>query len=94
MAYDPENPRHGHSCNAVGGSQIISIGGVDSNVKDPFGNSVKLNQATFNATPDPFAQGLAVFDMTKLSFVGQYTANAPPYEQSDAIKQFYAQSQK
>ena len=43
--------------------------------------------------PDPFAQGIAIFDMTSLTFVNQFTTAAPPYEQSDAVKHFYAQSQ-
>ena len=89
VPYNPQNPRHGHSCNPVGGSQIISIGGVDSNSLVTTGNIIP---STFNSTPDPFAQGLAVFDMTALRFLDQYTADAPPYEQSEEVKQFYAQS--
>lgn len=30
--------------------------------------------------------------MTTLRFVDQYTADAPPYEQSEEVKQVYAQS--
>ena len=90
VPYNPQNPRHGHSCNPVGGSQVISIGGVDSNSNLTVeGNIIK---STFDSARDPFAQGLAIFDMTKLSFVDQYTANAPEYEQSEEVKQFYAQS--
>ena len=91
MPYNPQNPRHGHSCNPVGGSQIVSIGGVDSNSRVTVG--ADFSRSTFDSAPDPFAQGLAIFDMTTLSFVNQYTAEAPPYEQSDEVKQFYAQSQ-
>lgn len=91
VPYPPEKPRNGHSCNAVGGSQIISIGGADPNV-DALNSLVKY--LTFNATPDPFEQGLAIFDMTSLQFASQYTANAPPYEQSDPVKQFYSQSKQ
>lgn len=91
VPYNPQNPRHGHSCNAVGGSQIISIGGVDSTaIITPEQNIIKR---TFDNSPDPFAQGLAIFDVTQLSFVNQYIAQAPPYRQSEKVKQFYAQSQ-
>ena len=93
VPYPPKNPRNGHSCNAVGGSQIISIGGATPNVDvstPALLNVVKYS--TFNATPDPFQQGLAIFDMTSLLFASQYTVDAPPYEQSDPVKQFYSQS--
>ena len=76
----------------MGGSQVISIGGVDSN-SNITGGGGDIIKSTFDSAPDPFAQGLAIFDMTKLSFVDQYTANAPGYEQSEEVKQFYAQSQ-
>ena len=93
MPYNPQNPRHGHSCNPVGGSQIISIGGVDSNSRVTVGDLPDMFRSTFDSAPDPFAQGLAIFDMTTLRFVNQYTAEALPYEQSEEVKQFYAQSQ-
>lgn len=84
-------PDMGTPVNSVGGIQIISIGGVDSNSNINGGSGVI--RSTFDSQPDPFAQGLAIFDMTTLRFVNQYTAEAPPYEQSDKVKQFYAQSQ-
>lgn len=92
VPYNPENPRHGLSCNAVGGSQILTIGGVDSNALVDTGNIQDIIESTFDSSPDPFAQGLAIFDMTTLAFSDQYTAGAPPYEQSEVVKQFYSQS--
>ena len=92
VPYDPQNPRHEHSCNAVGGSQIMSIGGVDSNSNVTAGPGAI--RSTFDTAPDPFAQGLAIFDMTTLSFAKQYTAIAPLYEQSALVKQVYAESQE
>ncbi len=99
VPYNPENPRHGLTCEHVGGSQILTIGGIDSNPQ----NAAKLlagpnspsaiNNATFDS-PDPLAQGLSIFDMTSLTFQSQYTAGAPPYEQPDVLKQFYSQSQQ
>ena len=88
VPYNPQHPRHGHSCNPVGGSQVISIGGVDSTANS------SANLDWFNAynAPDPFAQGLAIFDMTTLSFADHYNSDAPPYEQSEEVKRFYAQS--
>ena len=94
VPYDPQNPRHAHTCNSVGGSQILTIGGVDSNANVTSGEGSAIFQSEYNSTADPFAQGFAIFDMTKLAFADHYTAGAPAYEQSDPIKEFYAQSQK
>lgn len=94
VPYNPQSPRHGHSCNPVGGSQIISIGGVDSNSNITVGAPPEIIRSTFDSAPDPFAQGLAIFDMTTLTFANQYIAVAPLYEQSEVVKQFYAQSQE
>ena len=92
VPYKPQNPRFALSCNAIGGGQILTIGGVDSNAKVPVGNKREVHKSTFNSSPDPFAQGLAVFDMTTLAFSDHFTAGSPPYEQSDVVKQFYSQS--
>lgn len=89
VPYNPQNPRHALSCNAVGGSQILTIGGVDSNAKIDTETLYQVSESSF---PDPFAQGLAVFDITTLAFSDHFTAEAPPYEQSDVVKQFYSQS--
>ena len=88
--YSPQNPRHALSCNAVGGSQILTIGGVNSNPNLAYGRPFDISRSTYNTSADPFAQGLAIFDMTTLKFADQYTANAPPYVQSDLVQKYYA----
>ena len=92
VAYNPSNSRHAHSCNAVGGSQILVIGGLDTNPKIVSG--LGTYQSIFNSTPDPFTQGLAVFDMASLTFQKQYTAKSFPYEQSALVKRYYSTSQQ
>ncbi|KAL8903295.1 MAG: hypothetical protein Q9171_007448 [Xanthocarpia ochracea] len=87
--YPALHPRHGHSCNAVGGSQIISTGGVDSNATITTGDLTEIRKSSFNSSVDPFVQGLGIFDMTSLKWADRYRANAPPYEQSDRVKAFY-----
>ena len=94
MPYNPQNPRFAHTCNAVGGSQIVTIGGVDANSNLTFGFSKPMTESTYNTSADPFSQGLGIFDMTALRFVDGYAAGANAYEQSDPIKEFYTQSQK
>lgn len=84
--YPPQNPRHGLTCNAVGGSQILTIGGLATN-SNPANDSVSY-RTPYN-TRDPFTQGLAIFDMTMLEFATQYTANASPYVQSNAVRDYY-----
>ena len=49
-------------------------------------------KSTFDTSADPFAQGLAIFDMTTMAFSDQYTAGTSSYEQSEVIKQYYSQS--
>ena len=82
--YPPQNPRFGLTCNAVGGSQILTIGGLDANPN----LDGDLVYTPFDAA-DPYTQGLAIFDMTTLKFATQYTANASPYVQSDIVKNYY-----
>lgn len=68
VAYPPSKPRFGHSCNAGGGAQIISIGGADAAPVTDLHNSFTSLENTLNTTTDPFTQGLAVFNMTSLSW--------------------------
>ncbi|KAI4175060.1 MAG: hypothetical protein LQ346_008132, partial [Caloplaca aetnensis] len=94
--YLPEHPRGGHSCNAVGGSQIISIGGWDANpaiYRGTNGNHDELEKSRMNTTVDPFTQGLGIFDMTALTWANHYTANAAPYSQSKLVRDFYQDRQ-
>ena len=92
VPHDPKTSRIGLSCNAVGGSQILTIGGRDANL-DRGGNAISVSESSYNS-PDPNAQGLAIFDLTNLIWLDQYTAGAPPYEQSDPVKQFYSNAQQ
>ncbi|KAL8911789.1 MAG: hypothetical protein Q9172_007613 [Xanthocarpia lactea] len=87
VQYPPQRPRGGHTCNAIGGGQIISIGGYEANSTIYAGPHVW--DTLFNST-DPFAQGLGVFNMTSLAWEDHYTANAPAYVQSELIRTFYA----
>ena len=88
--YLPSHPRIGHTCNAVGGSQIVSVGGGDANSTINFGSFSDISNSVFNTSADPNAQGLAIFNMTSLTWATQYTANAPAYVQSDEVRTFYS----
>lgn len=91
VAYNPQNPRSGHTCEAVGGSQIAIIGGEDVNPKIPTGSDDNTPNITLS-TPDPFAQGLAIFDLRTLDFAAEYKAGGGGvYEPNEVITQFYGQ---
>ncbi|KAL9070396.1 MAG: hypothetical protein Q9157_005827, partial [Trypethelium eluteriae] len=84
--YPPASPRHALSCNAVGGSQIITIGGLDTASADYA--SANVYNDVFNSS-DPFSNGLNIFDMSTLSFATKFTANPHPYTQSEPIAAVY-----
>lgn len=73
--------RADHACVAVGGGkrQMLSIGGADASKGYP---------AEF-ADPDPWAQGLGVFDMTGLRWTDSYSSDAAAYDTPEVVKQFY-----
>ncbi len=71
----------------------MTIGGRDGNPNQTYGTHASIIASTYDS-PDPNAQGLAIFDMTALTWMTQYTAGAPGYEQSSPIKQFYAVAQQ
>ena len=90
IPYTPQHPRIGHTCHAVGGSQVLIIGGADANPNISSDDYEVILKGQFS-TPDPFLQGLAIFDMHELAFVDGYIASGPPvYESSDQVKQIYA----
>ena len=91
VPYNPQNPRAGHTCEAVGGSQIAIVGGFDANPKVVTGSYGDVVESIFS-TADPFAQGLAIFDLRTLNFAAEYIAGgAAVYEPNEVITQFYAQ---
>ncbi len=95
VQYTPKSGRFAHTRHSVGGSQILTVGGIDANPKiTTNANFTALIKSNFNTTADPFAQGLGVFDMSSLTWASQYTANEPDYEWSAPIKRFYQDSNK
>lgn len=92
VAYNPQNPRSGHTCEAVGGSLIMVVGGIDSNPTMTVGDFNAVFKSSFTR-PDPFAQGIAIFDLQALGFADQYTAEGGDvYDQNPVFKQFYENS--
>lgn len=84
-SYPASSPRHGLSCNPVGGGQIMTTGGVDSSKNGP--TNLYLN--TFDSR-DPFTQGLNIFDMNSLKFTNSYSAKPAAYTQAKVVANYYA----
>ena len=83
--YPPAAPRHGVTCAAVGGAQVLTVGGVDTLQNGPD----ELYNDVYN-TSDPFTFGLNIFDMNKMAFASSYVAKAPEYTGAPQVKQYYA----
>jgi hypothetical protein len=83
--YPALNPRHGLTCNSIGGGQILTIGGVDTSEN----GEGDLYNDVFN-TPDQFTQGLAVFDLNTLSWKKSFIASQDSYSPAPEIQSFYA----
>ncbi|KAK4147105.1 uncharacterized protein C8A04DRAFT_9165, partial [Dichotomopilus funicola] len=81
--YEAAHPRHGLSCEDVGGSQILVIGGVDSTQ-----NGSDSYAAGF-MTKDPFPNGLAVFDLAELAFGPVFHSQRYPQPPSPRISAYY-----
>lgn len=85
--YSPTGTRHALTCHAVGGSQILTIGGLNSASTD---SSARIYEGPFK-DKDKYTQGLAVFDLSTLEWKNEYTTNANQYTQSDLVRTYYAQ---
>jgi hypothetical protein len=83
--YAAANPRHGLTCNAVGGSQVVMVGGLNTTQNGPG----SLYNAVFQ-TQDQFTQGLAIFNMSSLAWENSYTARPPAYQLSVVISSWYS----
>ncbi|KAK3312100.1 hypothetical protein B0H66DRAFT_394322 [Apodospora peruviana] len=75
--------RASHSCVVVGKRQMLSVGGTN--------NAGFSGFKTQWAEPDPFYQGLGIFDMTMMTWSreGKYNAYAEEYQSPDVVKAWY-----
>ncbi|KAJ0114157.1 hypothetical protein J7T55_007991 [Diaporthe amygdali] len=82
--YQALQPRHGLTCEHIGGGQVLTIGGVDTTQVGPD----SLYDGVFN-TRDAHAQGLAVFDLSSLSFKTRYMSNQTVYNLAPDVQSYY-----
>lgn len=84
-SYDALNPRHGLTCNSVGGGQILTIGGLNTTQNGPN----NLYNDVFN-TADQFTQGLAIFDISVMVWKDSFSASQKSYNPASEIQSYYA----
>ncbi|KAI3390574.1 hypothetical protein diail_9185 [Diaporthe ilicicola] len=82
--YTAASPRHGLTCNHIGGGQVLTIGGLDTSQND----ASDQYKGVFH-TEDAFPQGLGVFDLSTLSFADSFDANRTTYDYADALQTYY-----
>jgi hypothetical protein len=82
--YPAQSPRTGLTCEAVGGGQILTIGGLDASHED----SNNRYLGTY-ATADPMTYGLGLFDIGSMKWKDSFLANASDYTPSDEVMKFY-----
>lgn len=87
VTYDGPVPRNLHTCDSVGGSQILIFGGTDYVPSKGTGDTQNSM-----STKDPWSQGIGIFDLSNLEWADHHSAHSAPYEQSDPVKQHYAES--
>ncbi|MCJ1461497.1 hypothetical protein MMC07_000094 [Pseudocyphellaria aurata] len=77
--YTSASSRAGHTCH-ITNNQLIMIGG---------GDPTHWDADDFNASADPWASGIGVFDLKALRFKDSYQAKANAYETPDFIRKHY-----
>lgn len=75
--------RSAHTCELVGGRQLMSIGGLDNPQSE---SNVYLDFTI----PDPFTQGIGIFDMTDSVWKTGYDVDGPTYQTPQIVKDWYA----
>ena len=82
-----DSPRIEHICCATKTNQMIMIGGINPlySAETYIGDG-----SSYGEPQDPWANGVAVFDMTALRFKDSYQAGAGPYEPPNAVQRHYS----
>lgn len=83
--------RHLHSCNVIGNRQMVSIGGMVTNSTASSTDGQDIGTPD-QSLPDPWQQGLGIFDLTAMEWKEEYDSDAAPYMTPDAVKAYYQQN--
>jgi hypothetical protein len=82
--YQYSRPRHALTCESVGGGQMLTIGGLDTLIVD----NDDLYEGPFQS-PDPFTNGLGIFDISTLTWKSSFSSSQRVYTPSSQIMSFY-----
>ena len=74
-------PRALHACTPVYDRLMISVGGVRMDVQNSWGD------------PDPWANGIGVFDLTEMAWMPNFRAGAGAYVRGEVIDEWYIKGQ-
>lgn len=91
-SYEALHPRHGLTCEHVGGGQVLAIGGVDTTQQIGSAGDT-LFKGCFQ-TVDEHAQGLRVFDLGTMAWADGYVRNQTVYDQSSAVRGYYEENDR
>ena len=84
QTYDPRYGRYGHQCNVVANRQMAVTGGM---VVDKV--SAKARGESYGyPIPDPWHQGIGVFDLSEMGWKDSYDADAEPYTTPKSMKSY------
>ncbi|OJD33142.1 kelch repeat protein [Diplodia corticola] len=72
-----------HTCTATHNRQMIMVGGLDPDQRN------NIDPQDWDETPDPWHQGIGVFDMTALKYTDEYDANAANYVAPQMVQDHY-----
>lgn len=85
-SYEALYPRHGLTCEHLGGGQVLAIGGVDTTQDSGFTGCFQ--------TEDRHPQGLMVFDLGTMAWADGYVRNQTVYDQSSAVSSYYEENDR
>nr|CDP31338.1 Putative protein of unknown function [Podospora anserina S mat+] len=74
--------RDDHTCVVAGKRQMITIGGYDESLRSP---------DRYWRDPDPWSNGLGVFDLTEMRWSNEYNAAAEGYKSPAVVKTWYSE---
>ena len=96
VQYPGEPSLYGHTCTLVGGSQILVVGGADPGVdsSDPTSPGATGQSAAYRidqntiSTPDPWKQGMGIYDLSSLQWKNRYECKTAPYQQAPVVERY------
>ena len=82
--YEPQYGRYEHRCHVVGHRQMVITGGEVVNVA-----SANARNGSYGwPMPDPWQQGIGIFDLSDMVWKDSYNVDATPYTTPKSIRSY------